>query len=173
MTSLNSSIALIALLVAAATSAQGRSNWIVYESKGPGFRVELPTEPTINNADVKTTYGPAHATYFFFKGENGLEGRMSVTDYQPGKISNDPRGYLDQAMGYHEDRHPIQSQSRFSLDGAPAQRYVVKTVDGRMAKIQEVVIGDRAISLVCFVPKGQENSPDLDRIIKSFALTKT
>ena len=49
----------------------------------------------------------------------------------------------------------------------------MKTVDGRMAKIQEIVIGDRFISLICFTPKGQENSPDLDRIIKSFALTKS
>jgi hypothetical protein len=172
MTSLNRSIALIVLLVAAATSAQGRSNWIVYESKGPGFRVELPTEPTINNADVKTTYGPAHATNFWFKGENGLEGWIKVKDYQPGKISKDPRGYLDEAMDYHENRHPIQSQSRFSLDGAPAQRYVVKTVDGRIATIQEVVIGDRFISVVCFVPEGKKNSPDIDRIFRSFALTK-
>jgi hypothetical protein len=64
-------------------------------------------------------------------------------------------------------------QSRFSLDGAPAQRFVVETVDGRVATIQEVVIGDRFISVVCFVPKAQANSPDVDRIIKSFALTKS
>ena len=48
----------------------------------------------------------------------------------------------------------------------------METVDGRVATIQEVVIGDRFISVICFVPKGQENSPEVDRIIKSFALTK-
>jgi hypothetical protein len=98
---------------------------------------------------------------------------IKVTDYQPGKIGKDPRGYLDESMGYHENRHPFRSQSRFSLDGAPAQRFVVETVDGRVATIQEVVIGDRFISVVCFVPKAQANSPDVDRIIKSFALTKS
>jgi hypothetical protein len=168
----NRSIVLFMLLVASATTAQGRSNWVVFAPKGPGFRVELPMEPTVNSGDVKTTRGPARATYFFFKGENGLEGRMEVKDYQLGKIGKDSRGYLDESMGYHENRHPIRSQSRFSLDGAPAQRFVVETVDGRVAKIQEVVIGDRFISVICFVPKGQENSPDIDRIFKSFVLTK-
>jgi hypothetical protein len=172
MTLLNRVIALIMLFVASATSAQGRSNWIVY-ANGPGFRVELPTEPTVKGGDVKTTHGPARATNFFFKGESGLEGMIKVTDYQPGKIGKDPRGYLDESMGYHENRHPFRSQSRFSLDGAPAQRFVVETVDGRVATIQEVVIGDRFISVVCFVPKAQANSPDVDRIIKSFALTKS
>jgi len=171
MTLLSRGITLVALLVASVTSAQGRSNWIVY-ANGPGFRIELPIEPTVKGGDVKTTYGPARATNFFFRGENGLEGMIKVTDYQPGKIAKDARGYLDDAMSYHEDRHPIQSHSRFNLDGAPAQRYIVKTVDDRVATIQEVVIGDRFISVTCFVPKKQANSPDVDRIIKSFALTK-
>jgi hypothetical protein len=50
MTLLNRVIALIMLFVASATSAQGRSNWIVY-ANGPGFRVELPTEPTVKGGE--------------------------------------------------------------------------------------------------------------------------
>ena len=52
-------IALILLLIASAASAQARSNWIVYAPKGPGFSVELPTEPTVNSTTVKTTHGSA------------------------------------------------------------------------------------------------------------------
>jgi hypothetical protein len=37
--------------------------------------------------------------------------------------------------------------------------------------VQDVVIGDRFVSVVCFVPKGQDSS-DIDRILNSFALTK-
>jgi hypothetical protein len=168
-------IALIMLLVASATSVQARSNWIVYAPKGPGFQVELPTEPSVNSSTVKTTHGQARATYFFFKGENGLEGRMEVKDYAPGQIGKNPRGYLDESREFYEHRphSSLRSESRFTLDGAPAHRFVMNTADGRAAKIQEMVIGDRFISVICFVPKGQENSPDVDRIFKSFALTKS
>jgi hypothetical protein len=165
-------IVLLVLLVASAASAQGQSKWVVYAPKKHGFRVELPTQPTVRGGDAKTTYGPARSTYFFFKGENGLHGRMEVTDYEPGRIGKDPRAYLDEAREHFERRSPLRSESRFSLDGAPAQRFVTDTADGRVATIQEVVIGDRFISVICFVPKGQENSPDVDRIYKSFALTK-
>lgn len=40
-------------------------------------------------------------------------------------------------------------------------------------KVQEMVVGDRFISVICFTKKGQENSADVDRILKSFALTKS
>jgi hypothetical protein len=145
----------------------------MFAPKGPGFTVELPAQPTVKSAEVKTTHGPARATYFFFKGENGLEGRMEVTDYGHGQISKDPRGYLDESRQYHADRRALRSESRFSLEGAPAQHYVMDTVDGRTATVQELVVGDRFISLVCFVPKAQRDSADVDRIVKSFALTKS
>ena len=168
-------IALIILLIASATSVQARSNWIVYAPKGPGFRVELPAEPSVNSSTVKTTHGQARATYFFFKGENGLEGRMEVKDYATGQIGKNPRGYLDESREFHEHRSHsnLRSESRFTLDGAPAHRFTTNTADGRIAKIQELVIDDRFISVICFVPKGQENSADIDRIFRSFALTKS
>jgi hypothetical protein len=170
--------ALVLLLAASAASAQGRSNWFVYAPKGPGFKVELPAQPTITSGNIKTTHGPARATYFFFKGENGLEGRMEVRDYAPGQISKDPRGYLDESRGYFETRSmasekPLRSESRFTLEGAPAHRFVADTADGRGMKVQEMVVGDRFISVICFTKKGQENSADVDRILKSFALTKS
>jgi hypothetical protein len=147
-------IALLALLLASVASAQGQSKWVVYAPKKHGFRIELPMQPTVKGGDIKTTNGPARATYFFFKGENGLRGRMEVRDYEPGHISKDPRAYLDDAWEDYERKSPLRSESRFSLDGAPAQRFVMDTVDGRVATIQEVVIGDRFISVICFVPQG-------------------
>ena len=49
----------------------------------------------------------------------------------------------------------------------------VRSSFGRAAWVQEMVVGDRFISVICFVPKGQENSPDVERIFKvDFALTK-
>lgn len=165
-------IVLLAVLVASGAAAQGQSKWAVYAPKKLGFRIELPMPPTVKSTDAKTTYGPARSTYLFFKGESGLQGRMEVTDYEPGRISKDPRAYLDDSREHHERRNPLRSESRFSLDGSPAQSFVTDTADGRVAKIQEVVIGDRFIGVICFVPKGQENSADVDRIYKSFALTK-
>jgi len=173
MTLLIRGIVLLMLSAAALSPAQGRSNWIMFAPKGPGFRIELPTQPTVKSADVKTTHGPARATYFYFKGDNGLEGRMEVKDYGPGQIASDARGYLDESREYHENRRPLRSESRFTIDGAPAQRFATDTADGRVIKVQEVVIGDRFISVICFVPKDQENSADIDRILGSFALTKS
>jgi hypothetical protein len=163
-------IVVLALLVASAASALGQSKWTVYAPKKLGFRIELPMQPSVKSGDAKTTYGPARSTYIFFKGENGLQGRMEVTDHEPGRISKDPRAYLDDSREHYERGSPLRSESRFRLDGAPAQRFVTDTADGRVAKIQEVVIGDRFIAVICFVPKGQENSADVDRIYKSFAL---
>jgi hypothetical protein len=173
MTLVSRWIVLLMVLVASAATAQGRSNWVVYVPKGPGFRVELPMEPTVKSADVKTTHGPARATYFHFRGENGLEGRMEVKDYERGRISKDPRGFLDESRGYYEMRSPLRSESRFTLDGSPADRFVTDTVDGRIATIQEVVVGDRFISVICFVPKAQGRSADVDRIFRSFSLAKS
>jgi hypothetical protein len=173
MTLLSRGVILLALLVASVSSAQGQSKWVVYAPKKLGFRIELPMQPTVRSTDAKTTYGPARSTYLFFKGENGLQGRMEVTDYQPGKISKDPRAYLDESREHYERSGALRSESRFSLDGAPAQRFVMDTVDGRVATVQEVVIDDRLISVICFAPKGTDSSADVGRIYKSFALTKS
>ncbi len=163
---------LAAVLMAASGALAESSNWVMFAPKGPGFHMELPAQPAVNSGDVKTTHGPARGTFFFFKGANGLEGMVKVTDYQPGAISKDPRGFLDASREDYERRRPLSHESRFTVDGAPAQRFVTNTVDGRVARIQELVIGDRFISLVCFVPKGQESSEDLDRIFRSFGLAK-
>ena len=165
-------VALFLLLTASMASAQAQSNWVLYAPKGPGFRVELPMQPKVNSANIKTTHGPAKAAYFFFKGESGLEGRMEVRDYDRGQIK-DARGYLDESRGYYENRGPLRSESRFSLGGSPAHRFVTDTADGRVATIEEVVIDDRFISVICFTPKGKERSPDVERIFKSFALVKS
>jgi hypothetical protein len=171
MALLSRGIALLLLLTTSVAWGEGRSNWVLYAPKGPGFRVELPTQPTVNNANIKTTHGPAKASYFFFKGDNGLEGRMEVRDYDKGQIK-DARGFLDEERSFHENRRPLRSESRFSFNGNPAQKFVTDTADGRVATVQEVVIDDRFISVICFTPKGQERSADVDRILKSFALVK-
>ena len=172
MTLLSRCIALLMLLTASVAWAEGRSNWVLFAPKGPGFRVELPGQPTVKNADVKTTHGPAKATFFYFKGENGLEGMMEVRDYDKGKIK-DARGFLDEERNYHEARRKFRSESRFSFSGNPAQKFVMDTVDGRIATVEQVIIDDRFISVVCFVPMSQGRSADVERIITSFALVKS
>jgi hypothetical protein len=97
---------------------------------------------------------------------------MEVRDYDKGKIK-DARGFLDQERDYHETRRPLRSESRFSFGGNPAQKFVMDTVDGRIATVEQVVIDDRFISVVCFVPKSQGRSADVERIITSFALVKS
>jgi hypothetical protein len=129
-------------------------------------------QPKVNNANIKTTRGPAKAAYFFFKGENGLEGRMEVRDYDRGQVK-DARGFLDESRSYYENRKPLRSESRFSLGGNPAQKFVTDTADGRVATIEEVMIDDRFISVICFTPKGQERSPDVERIFRSFAVVRS
>jgi hypothetical protein len=165
-------IALFMLLATSVAFAQGQSNWMVYTPKGPSFRIELPMQPTVQNAKIKTTRGPARATYYYFKGEKGLEGMMEVRDYDRGTVSKDARGYLDESREHHELRRPLRSESRFSLNGAPAHKFVTDTADDRVATIEEVVIDDRFISVICFTPKGHERSPDVTRIINSLALIK-
>jgi hypothetical protein len=167
-----SGAALCLLLTASMVSAQAQSNWVLYAPKGPGFRVELPMQPKVNTANIKTTYGPAKAAYFFFKGENGLEGRMEVRDYDRGQIK-DARGFLDESRSYYENRKPLRSESRFSLSGNPSHKFVTNTADGRVATIEEVMIDDRFISVICFTPKGQERSPDAERIFRSFAVIRS
>jgi hypothetical protein len=54
MTLLSRCIALFMLLTASVAWAEGRSNWVLFAPKGPGFRVELPGQPTVKNADIKT-----------------------------------------------------------------------------------------------------------------------
>jgi hypothetical protein len=171
MTLFSRAIALLAVLAVSVATAEARSDWVVFAPKGPGFHVELPTEPTVKSGPVNTNYGPARATNFFFKGANGLEGQIAVRDYEPNAISKDPRAYLDEARAWHDRRRVLRKESRFSIGGNPAQRYTMDTNDGRTATVQEVVIGDRFVSVVCFVPKGQDSS-DIDRILNSFALTK-
>jgi hypothetical protein len=166
-------IALVMLLVASGAWAQARSTWVVFAPKGPGFKIELPMQPTMESHKMKTTYGPARETWITFKGENGLHGHIDVRDYEPKTIGKDPRGYLDESREFHETGRPLRSESRFSIDGNPAQRFTMDTPDNRIATVQEVVVGDRFVSVVCFTPKGKDNSADIDRILKSFALTKS
>jgi hypothetical protein len=94
MTLLIRGIALLVLLLAPVASAQGQSKWIVYAPKKLGFRIELPAQPAVTGAEIKTTDGPARARYFFFKGENELHGRMEVRHYEPGRISTHPDANL-------------------------------------------------------------------------------
>ena len=165
--------ALFLFAAASMATARAQSNWILYAPKGPGFRVELPMEPKVNNANIKTTYGPAKAAYFYFKGDNGLEGMMEVRDYSHGQIKN-ARDYLDESRGFYERKgRGLRSESRFSLGGNPAHKFVTDTADGRVATIEEVMIDDRFISVICFTPKGQERSPDVERIFKSFAVVRS
>jgi hypothetical protein len=164
-------VLLFALLLASA-SAYAQSKWITYDAKAGGFRIDLPSQPSVNTATSKTGRGTARSSWWFAKGDNGLECRLEAKDYEPGKISKDARGYLDESRAYHDNRRPVRNESRFSMDGNPAQRFIVDTVDGRVARLQEVVVGDLFISVVCFVPKAQQSSPDLDRIFRSFVLAK-
>jgi hypothetical protein len=165
--------ALAALMVPPAVLAQGQSHWMTFEAPGGGFRVELPVEPTVRSGDVSSDYGPVHKVEASLKVGNRLECTATLSDYQPGAISTDPQGRLTRTRQNYVTKLklPVRSEERFTQGTSPGIRFFIDLPDNRVAKYEEILVRDRAVAIVCIVPKGQETSSDITRIYKSFVST--
>jgi hypothetical protein len=160
--------AVAALLVGSAALAQGQEQWTTYESPGSGFHVELPAKPTVPSGDVNSSYGPVHKVQVTLKLGGSLDCTATQSDYQPAAISTDPQGTLSRSRQNYADKFPVRAEERFTLGTAPAMRLLMDLPDNRVARYEEILVRDRALLLICIVPKGQENSRDIARIYKSF-----
>jgi len=164
--------AVAAAIVMFGSVAEAQQKWASFTPPDGGYRVDVPTSPSVKSGDTKTDYGPAHVVEAVFKMSDGLDCTIRRADYEAGAIGLDPQGHFNRVKQNFAAKYSIRSDDRQALINQPAMHLVVDLPNKRVARFQEVIIADRTITMVCIVPAGQETGPTMKRIFSSFAVIK-
>jgi hypothetical protein len=144
--------------------------WREYRPAGSGFRVELPGSPKI----ADTTPGAAAnvSKYIIATVEpSATVAYLAIYSvFKPGTLNSDPQKSLDGAVSGLAKEGTVRSQKRFMYGTAPARHVIVDLANNQVGVDLMTMSGNTLIQIICVVPKGQETSPVIDRINKSFAL---
>ena len=158
-------------MAAAPAAAQ---QWVTFQPGGmTGFRVDFPGTPTVNGSNAAgTRYGMAATVTAKVTTGDGVTFHITYTAYPAGTASREPQKVLDTTQLGRTAVGTAQSLQRLTFDGHPAQRTVVDWHGPQplMIVALDVTRGDWLYSIYCFAPRGQENSPAIERFITSFTL---
>lgn len=163
---------LFSALLGSLAPAQAQQ-WIEHRPPGAGYKVELPSAPTIESEDVPTEFGPMPMTIaeVIVPDEMVLQTSHAILPEKAGGADANAvlKGMSDSTVEHANCK--LRRESRLEVSDAPARRIVMDCADGKVAGIGLLVFGgDRVYSALIAVPKGQEDSANVQRFLKSFAL---
>ncbi len=146
--------------------------WIEYRPPGAGFRVEFPGTPKIVTEEEKLRSGKSLRLTAASVDIGGSTTFMAMHDaYPPGSIAGDREKLLDGARDRAVGANTLRSEKRLMIGGVPARQVVIDLPNNQgVATILFLIAGDQLVRMICVVPRGDENSPAVQRFFASFAL---
>lgn len=153
--------------------------WQEYKPAGAAYRVEMPGTPAARSREIKMAPGPAS----YHSASVALDQRsflVSHVVYPAGAGPADPQKAFD---GMRENQRSsglargasevgtVRDEKRFTLDGAPATRFVIENSDSVM-RILAVLNANILYQVIYVGPPGSATSADVERFMASFALVK-
>ena len=140
--------------------------------QGQGYRVIFPSQPQVRAEDVKTRFGPSGVVTAEWPRPKSGTCYFTHTRYLGSSVPEGPQAALDRLRFGRTVKGTLRNQKRFQFEGQPAQQDIVdSTFPGRPVIVSlDVVRGADIFSVYCIVDRGQEEAPDVQTFIASFAL---
>lgn len=171
-------IAIAALTWPFAAAAQ---EWQEYKPDAAGYRIEMPGTPAARAQETKTAAGTAsyHSATVVVEQRSFM---ASHVVYPAGAAPTDAQKEFDRLREGQRrsglvvrtgepELGMVRDEKRFTLDGAPAIRLVIEKGDSIMS-ILAVLKANILYQMIYVGPAGTKTSPDIERFMASFALTK-
>jgi hypothetical protein len=162
-------IAFAACLLAGAASAEAEE-WLEYRPAGVGFRVELPGKPEIEDNTAKAGANTTRMIIASVSPSDEYAYLAMYSVFKPETLNSDPEKSLDGGMRGLAGQGKVRSEKRLTIGTVPARYAIVDMADNQVGVDLMTMTGNILIQVICVVPKGQETSPTVDRVMKSFAL---
>lgn len=138
---------------------------------GQGYRMTFPGKPRIRAEDVNTRFGPSGVVTAEWLRPQGGSCYFTHTRYLGGSVPEGPQVALDRVRFGRTVKGTMRVQKRFQFEGQLAQQDIVDTTfPGRPVIVSlDVVRGADVFSVYCIVDRRQEEAPDVQKFIGSFA----
>lgn len=162
---------MLAVLTAVIPAGVARAEFEL-KPPGQGYRMTFPSQPRIRAEDVNTRFGPSGVVTAEWPRPQGGSCYFTHTRYLGGSVPEGPQLALDRVRFGRTVKGTMRVQKRFQFEGQPAQQDVVDTTfPGRPVIVSlDLVRAADIFSIYCIVDRGQEESPDVQKFIGSFAL---
>ncbi len=144
--------------------------WQEYRPAGVGFRVELPGSPQIEDNTAKAGHNVSKMIVATVAPSDEIAYIAMYSVFTPSVVYSDPQRSLDSAMHLLAGQGKIRSQKRLTFGAVPARSTVIDMSETQVGIDLIVMRGNVMIQIICVVPTGQEATPEVERIYKSFAL---
>jgi hypothetical protein len=159
--------AICLILGSAAAQAQ---QWQEYRPDGMGFRVEFPGSAQIEDNTAKAGNNVSKMIIASVAPSDEIAYIAMYSVFKPSAVDSDPQKSLDGGMRGLTSQGKIRSQKRLTFGTAPARYVVIDMSETRVGIDLMVMSGNTLIQIICIMPTGQEATPVVERIYKSFAL---
>lgn len=162
--------AVIALATLLALAGAARAE-VEFKPQGQGYRVVFPGNPIVRAEDVKTRFGPSGVVTAEWPRPSGGSCYLVHTRYLGSDVPGGPQVALDRVRFGRTVKGTARSQRRFQFEGHVAQQDIVDTTfPGRPVIVSlDVVRAADIFSVYCIVDRAQEEAPDVQKFIGSFA----
>ena len=163
-------VSLLAALVLLVASGAARAE-VEFKPQGQGYRVIFPSQPKVRAEDVNTRFGPSGVVTVEWPRPQGGACYLVHTRYLGSGVPEGPQLTLDRVRFGRTVKGTLRSQKRFQFEGHPAQQDIVdSTFPGRPVIVSlDVVRAADIFSVYCIVDRSQEEAPDVQKFIASFA----
>lgn len=144
---------------------------VAFSPPGQGYRVIFPGQPRVRAEDVRTRFGPSGVVTVEWLRPQGGTCYLVHTRYLGSVVPEGPQRALDRVRLGRTVKGTLRVQKRFQFEGHPAQQDIVdSTFPGRPVIVSlDVVRAADIFSVYCIVDRDEEEAPDVQKFIGSFA----
>ena len=151
-------------------SAQAQQQWVDYRPAGLGYRIEFPGTPAASETDAATAVGQIHSSTATLE-SGGKVFLVMRTVYPSAVASASPRKVMTSARDGLVGGGKLRDTKDLSINNLPARRLIIDRTDtGRIMVALQVMSGTWLYQAICLTRPGEENAPDIERFLNSFAL---
>lgn len=162
----------LALLFVGGLASARAQDWVQYKDAAAGYRVEFPSSPSSTTTSVDSNFGKVTTTIAEYHGNGDVTLRAAYQQF-PKAIPGDPETFLDAATngGVGRSGNKLREEKRVRVNGMPGRFAVFYPSESSMVSVCLLVLGsDRLYLLEAVVPRSNEDSPVVQRFLKSFSL---
>ncbi len=164
------SVTAFAICLILGNAAAEAQQWQEYRPDGVGFRVDLPGSPQIEDNTAQAGNNVSKMIVGSIAPSDEIAYIAMYSVFKPSAMDSDPQRSLDGGMRGLTGQGKIRSQKRLTFGTVPARYVVIDMSEKRVGIDLMVMSGNALIQIICIVPTGQEATPTVERIYKSFAL---
>jgi hypothetical protein len=166
-----------ALLATASVLAAPEPAWKEFTSRDGGFSVRMPKTPTEQTKSLKSPFGPVDVTMFqAISPKDGLLYQVAYNDFPAFLVqladADDvlkaiPGGVAQGVNG------KVLSNDKVKLGDHPGREFEIEVFGGQgVVHGRAYLVKDRLYQVMVIAPKDAADSPDINRFLDSFKLTK-